>query len=156
MEKIVMAADHAGYHLKEEIKEYLKENGYEVIDVGVNSPTTSVDYPDYVIKAIKVINSGDASRGIITCGTGAGTAIAANKIDGIRAVAAYNTIGAYYAAAHNNANVLTLGERLTTPLVAREIVKTWLNTPFEGGRHERRLNVIKEIEERHDVLIKGK
>lgn len=156
MKKIVMAADHAGYNLKEEVKEYLKENGYEVIDMGVESGKTSVDYPDYVVKAAKKVLSGEAEKAIITCGTGAGTAMAANKVKGIRAVACYDVLGARYAALHNNANVLTLGERLTTPFVAKEIVKEWLNTAFEGGRHERRLHLIKEIEERHDMLIKGK
>lgn len=156
MKKIVMAADHAGYNLKEEMKEYLREAGYEVIDMGVESAKTSVDYPDYVIKAVKKIISGEAEKGIICCGTGAGTAMAANKVRGIRAVASYDVLGARYAAMHNNANVLCLGERLTTAFVAKEIVKEWLNTAFEGGRHERRINIIKEIEERQDALVRGK
>ncbi len=142
--KIVIASDHAGYFLKEKIKDFLISEGYEVLDVGTNS-AVSVDYPEYGFKAIEKILKGEAERGILICGTGIGMSIVANRFPGIRAALCHEPFSAKMARLHNNANVLVLGGRLIGDGMAVEIVKTFLSTEFEGGRHERRLNLIEEL-----------
>lgn len=142
--KIVIAADHAGYFLKEKIKDFLIKEGHEVLDVGTNS-AVSVDYPEYGYKAVEKILKGEAERGILICGTGIGMSIVANRFPGIRAALCHEPFSAKMARLHNNANVLVLGGRLIGDGMAIEIVKTFLSTEFEGGRHERRLNLIEDL-----------
>ncbi|MFN3921908.1 MAG: ribose 5-phosphate isomerase B [Caldimicrobium sp.] len=142
--KIVIGSDHAGFFLKEKIKDFLDQEGYEVIDVGTYS-TVSVDYPEYGYKAIEKILSGEAERGILICGTGIGMSIVANRFSKIRAALCHEPFSAQMARKHNDANVLVLGGRLIGDGMAIEIVKTFLNTEFEKGRHERRINLIEEF-----------
>ncbi|MDR1114387.1 MAG: ribose 5-phosphate isomerase B [Candidatus Margulisbacteria bacterium] len=142
MTKLVLAADHGGFELKEIIKNFLVElGGYAVTDLGTNS-TESVDYPEYGRKAAAAVASGQAERGIIFCGTGIGISIAANKIAGIRAANCTSEYLAEMSRRHNDANILALGGRLVEPELAKKIVKIWLDTPFDGGRHERRVKQI--------------
>jgi len=145
--KIALACDHGGYRLKEVIKSFLNELGVEYVDYGTFSEE-SVDYPDFALKAAKGIVSGEADRGIFICGTGIGISIAANKVRGIRAALCYNVYAAEMSRRHNDANVLCLGGRVLGEELAKKIVKVWLETPFDGGRHERRLRKISEIEEK--------
>ena len=139
MEKLVLASDHGGFELKEIIKNYLPALGaYEINDLGTDSPV-SVDYPEYGRQAAKAVAKGQANRGIIFCGTGIGISMAANKIKGIRAANCTSEIMAEMSRRHNDANILALGGRLLDPELAKKIVQIWLTTPFEGGRHERRV-----------------
>lgn len=142
--KIVIAADHAGFFLKEKIKDYLQKEGYEVIDVGTYS-AVSVDYPEYGFKAIEKLLRGEAERGILICGTGIGMSIIANRFPKIRAALCHEPFSAQMARRHNNANVVVLGGRLIGDGMAIEIVKTFLTTEFDGGRHERRILLIDEL-----------
>lgn len=143
MEKLVLAADHGGYELKEIIKNHLPRLGdFEINDLGTNS-LESVDYPDYGKQAAKAVAKGQANRGIIFCGTGIGMSITANKVKGIRAANCTSEIMAEMSRRHNDANMLVLGGRILEPELAKQIVKIWLETPFDGGRHEKR---IKQIE----------
>lgn len=141
---IVIASDHAGYFLKEKIKEFLQKENYQVIDVGCFSPE-SVDYPEYGAKAIEKILNKEADFGILICGTGLGMSIVANRFSGIRAALCHEPFSAKMARLHNNANVLVLGGRIIGDGIAIEIVKTFFETPFEGGRHERRINLIEKL-----------
>ncbi len=145
--RIAIASDHAGWKLKEAIKEYLVTKGFFVVDFGVNSED-SVDYPDYAEKVSLAIINGEVDRGILICGTGIGMAITSNKFPGIRASLCYDEYTAKMARLHNDANVLALGGRVLDRDRAIRIVDVWLNTEFEGGRHERRLAKIKYIEDR--------
>ncbi|MDM7202954.1 MAG: ribose 5-phosphate isomerase B, partial [Thermodesulfobacteriaceae bacterium] len=129
---------------KEKIKDFLIQEGYDVIDVGTHS-TVSVDYPEYGFKAIEKILEGEAERGILICGTGIGMSIIANRFAKIRAALCHEPFSAQMARRHNNANVLVLGGRLIGDGMAIEIVKTFLITPFEEGRHKRRINLIEEL-----------
>ncbi len=140
--KVAVASDHGGYDLKEDIKEYLNELGHQVQDFGTYEAGKSVDYPDFARPAAESVARGENDLGIIYCGSGLGVNITANKVKGIRAAQCTNTTLARLSRAHNNANVLTIGGRITTPMIAREIVKVWLSTPFEGERHERRIGKI--------------
>jgi len=149
--RIVMGADHAGYQLKERLKENLIELGHEVVDKGTNS-IESVDYPDYAAEVCTDITK-NGGFGILICGTGIGMSITANKFPGIRAALAYDLYAAQKARQHNDANVLCLGGRVLGPDLAMEIVQTFLNTSFEGGRHLRRKRKIEKIEEKN--LNKG-
>ncbi len=143
--RIALACDHGGFRLKEVIKKYLESKGIEFIDYGTFNED-SVDYPDFALKAAKGIVNGEADRGIFICGTGIGISIAANKVPGIRAALCYNLFAAEMSRRHNDANVLALGGRVIGDELAKAIVDTWLKTPFEGGRHERRIKKIEEIE----------
>ena len=143
--KIVLGSDHAGFELKEAIKQWLAPTDYQVEDVGTYSDA-SVDYPDYAEKAARIVAGGQADRGILLCGTGLGVCIAANKIRGIRAAPAWNPDIARLSRQHNDANVLCLSGRFIDAAAAREIVQTWLETPFEGGRHQRRVDKISQLE----------
>ncbi len=143
--KIALACDHGGFHLKEVIKSFLEELSIEYVDYGTYSEE-SVDYPDFAYRAAKAIMGGEADRGIFICGTGIGISIAANKVRGIRAALCYNVYAAEMSRRHNNANVLCLGGRVLGTELAKRIVKAWLETPFEGGRHKRRIDKISKIE----------
>ncbi len=138
--KIALGSDHGGYGLKEKINAYLISLGYDTEDMGTNS-RESVNYPAYAKKVCAEILVGNADFGILVCGTGLGMAICANKIKGIRAVTPENTFSAKMARAHNNANVLTLGERVLGEHLAYEIVSTFLNAKYEGGRHQERIDM---------------
>jgi ribose 5-phosphate isomerase B len=142
--KISLGSDHAGFKLKESIKNYLKEKGYEVKDFGTNSEE-SVDYPDYAKAVAKDVIKNN-SRGILICGTGIGMSIAANKIKGIRAALCRSEYDAEMSRRHNDANILTLGSRTTHTDDAKKIVDVFLNTPFEEGRHIQRIKKIHDME----------
>ncbi len=143
--RVALGADHAGVRLKDAVRSQLESKGIVVKDVGT-AGEASVDYPDYAVAVGRSVAAGDADRGILVCGTGFGMAIAANKIDGVRATAVVDVDGARLAREHNDANVLALGARVTTPDLALQIVETFLDTSFAGGRHQRRLDKIAAIE----------
>lgn len=146
--KIAIGCDHGGVELKEEIKKYLFEAGYETKDFGTNS-NESCDYPDYAILVAEAVASKEFDFGILICGTGIGIGIAANKIPGIRAALCSDTFSAHATREHNDANILTIGQRVVGPGLALDIVKTFLNTKFEGGRHQNRIDKITEIEKQY-------
>jgi ribose 5-phosphate isomerase B len=147
MLKIALGCDHAGYDLKEEIKENLIEDGYDVSDFGTYS-RESTDYPDYGIKASEAVASGECDFGIVLCGSGIGISIAANKVKGVRAALVCDAERAKLSRMHNNANVLAMGAKFTDIDTAKEIVNIFLSTPFEGQRHERRIKKITDYENR--------
>jgi ribose 5-phosphate isomerase B len=136
--KIALGCDHAGYKLKEKVKELLQSWGYQLTDFGTNS-TESVDYPDYALKVAKAVASGEVERGIVVCWTGNGVNITANKVDGVRSTIAFNPEMAQLARAHNNSNVLALSSKFLNMSYLEDILKEWLDTKFDGGRHLRRL-----------------
>ncbi|MBI3189614.1 MAG: ribose 5-phosphate isomerase B [Ignavibacteriales bacterium] len=138
---IALGADHAGFEYKEKIKELLISLGYEFIDFGTHS-TESVDYPDYAHKVASGVSSGKFTTAILVCGTGIGMAITANKHAKVRAAVIESVEAAKFTRLHNNANILCLGSRLTTWERAIEIIKTFLSTDFEGGRHQQRVEKI--------------
>lgn len=140
-----MASDHAGFELKESVKSWLEAQGHEVQDVGTFSEE-STDYPPFAAEAARMVASGGAERGVLVCGSGNGVAITANKVAGIRAINAHDVSEAEMARRHNDANVVTLAGRRLDPEVAERIVEQFLATDFEGGRHERRVEEITEIE----------
>jgi len=143
--KIALGCDHGGFELKEYLKIFLKELGYEVVDYGTHS-TEIVDYPDIVFPLAKDVAEGKFERGIICCGTGVGVSIAANKVRGIRAANCHDTFSARASREHNNTNILTLGGRVIGKGLAREIVQVWLKAEFIEGRHLRRINKISDYE----------
>lgn len=145
--KVALGCDHAGYELKGMVMEYLAREGHEVLDEGTHS-AESVDYPDFAERVALRVASGEAERGIVICATGLGVAMTANKVPGIRAAVCNDLYTARYSRLHNDANVLTFGSRVVGPGVAQEIVRIWLETPFEGGRHARRLDKLAEAERR--------
>ena len=138
---IVIASDHAGYQLKETVKAYLTNHGIAVVDKGPFNDQ-SVDYPDYAVEAARDVSEGRIEQGILICGSGIGMAITANRLPGVRAAHCLDTSTAQMARSHNNANILTLGARTTPMQKALEIVDVFLNTSFDGGRHERRIKKI--------------
>ncbi len=138
VKKIVISSDHAGYRYKRRIIEHLTKAGYQVEDLGTNS-TESVDYPDFIFPAAKAVAEGKFERGIVLGGSGNGEAMAANRIKGIRCAVCWNEKSARLASLHNNANMISLGERMISIDDVYEIIDIWLNTPFEGGRHARRI-----------------
>ena len=144
---VALGADHGGFSLKENLKTFLLKQGYKVDDCGTYSPD-SVDYPDFAYAVAKKVSEGDAWRGIIIDGAGIGSCMVANKVRGVRAAMCYDHATALNSREHNNANVLTLGAGLIFPTLARQIVLTWLNTIFAGGRHARRVDKITTIERR--------
>jgi len=141
---ILLAADHAGYGLKEELEAHLADLGYEAVDLGTDSEE-SVDYPDYAHRLAEEIAAGRAERGILCCGAGIGMSITANKVAGVRAANCTDGRMAALAREHNDANVLCLGARLLEPAEAKKIVWTFLETPFAGGRHARRVDKIERV-----------
>lgn len=144
---IVLTSDHAGYLLKEVIKKHLTEKGVEVLDVGPDEPAPC-DYPDMALKATAAILSGRCDKGVLVCGTGVGMSMAANKVPGIRAAVCSDTFSARMTRAHNDANVLCVGERVVGPGLACDLVDIFLATPFENaGNHPRRVGLIADIEQ---------
>jgi ribose 5-phosphate isomerase B len=143
--RIAVGADHAGFPLKEELKGFLETEGHQVIDVGTDS-TEPVDYPAFCAAVARSVADGRAERGIVLGGSGQGEQIVANKIDGIRASLCHDLYTARLAREHNDANVLGMGARVIAPTYAKEIVRLWLATPFEGGRHAARIEQIAMIE----------
>jgi len=143
--KIAIGSDHAGFELKEQVKKILAKLGHEVVDFGTNGKD-SVDYPDYGIKVARAVASKEVERGVAVCWTGGGMAIATNKIKGIRAGLCLNKDMAYFSRYHNDTNVLALSQKYNDPREVEELVKTWLETAFEGGRHTRRLQKIADAE----------
>ena len=138
-ESIVIGCDHAAYPLKEKIKAHLQKNGYGIEDVGTQSED-SVDYPVFAQKVAAPISSGRFKRGILLCGTGIGMSMAANKYTNVRAALCTETFSAEMSRRHNDANILVLGGRITGEALALEMVDVWLATPFEGGRHQKRID----------------
>lgn len=143
--KIAIASDHAGYRLKEALKQTLEELGMEFDDLGPYDES-SVDYPDYALKVATAVAAGTYDRGVLVCGTGLGMAISANKVHGVRAVTVHDEFSARMSRLHNDANVLTMGERVVGPGVAADVLRVWLQTQFEGGRHGRRVDKMNAID----------
>lgn len=145
--KVAIASDHRGFHLKEKVISLLKSKGHEVIDDGPPSDT-AVDYPDFAALVAKKVSSGEVERGILICGTGIGMAISANKFPGVRAAACQDEVTAELSRRHNDLNVLCLsGDMLSSRSIER-VVEVWMKTDFEGGRHQRRVEKIHELEQR--------
>ncbi|MBI5886902.1 MAG: ribose 5-phosphate isomerase B [Deltaproteobacteria bacterium] len=145
MGRLAIASDHAGRELKEDLKAYLTELGVEYVDMGVNSDA-SVDYPDYGSPVAEKVSSGEAEKGVLICGTGIGMSILANKYRGVRAALVSDVFTARLSREHNDANILVIGGRVVGKGLAREMLKIWLETRFEGGRHQKRLDKITEVE----------
>ena len=143
--RIALGADHAGYALKEDLCERLRAAGHDVTDHGTTSDQ-SVDYPDFAERVARDVAEGRADRGILVCSTGIGMSIAANKIDGVRAALVVNPEAARLTRAHNDANVMTLGAKFMVPSEADKLSRIFLETPFEGGRHERRVSKVRALE----------
>ena len=142
--KICIGSDHAGFELKERVASFLREIGFDIADVGTDSEV-SVDYPVYAFRVARAVADGDAERGILVCGSGIGMCMAANRVSGVRAVNGSEPFGARMSRRHNDSNVLCLGSRFIGRDLALEIVKVWLNEPFEGGRHKGRIDLIESI-----------
>jgi ribose 5-phosphate isomerase B len=143
--RIAIASDHAGYRYKEAIKKHLAELGHEVIDFGTDSEV-SVDYPTYVRPAARAVLAGECERVIVLGGSGNGEAMVANRLPGVRCALCWNETSARLARQHNDANGLSLGQRMISVEMALQIVDTWLQTPFEDGRHVRRIEAIDAVE----------
>lgn len=144
--KIAMACDHGGLELKETIKQHLTERGFEVEDFGTYTKD-SCDYPDYARPAAEAVASGACERGILVCTTGIGVSITANKVRGVRCALLSDPVSARLTRQHNDTNMMALGQGFVGPMLALQIVDTWLDTAFEGGRHQRRVDKISAIEE---------
>jgi len=142
---IAIACDHAGYHLKTEVVRLLGELGVQVQDLGCSNPDESVHYPVFGKKVVDSILSRPRGRGILICGTGLGMSIIANRFSGIRAALCHDVSTAVMSRRHNDANLLVLGGRMIGPQLAREIVQAWLATPFDGGRHQDRLDLLEQL-----------
>ncbi len=147
MKKIIIGSDHAGFKLKENLKPYLLKLGYKVNDAGTYS-AQRCDYPHIAYNLAKQVSSGKYERGILICNTGIGNSIVANRLPGIRAALCYNIKAAKLSRQHNHSNVLVLGAAFVSTALAKRIVRVWLMTEFTGGRHRRRLNQIRTIEEK--------
>lgn len=136
--RIAIASDHAGYRTKQRLKGLLEARGHEVVDFGTDSKAP-VDYPDFIVPAARAVAAGDCERGVVIGGSGNGEAMAANRVRGARCALCWSVESARLARAHNDANLLSLGERLLDPDTVDAVLETWLATPFEGGRHARRI-----------------
>jgi ribose 5-phosphate isomerase B len=147
MDRVIIGADHAGFSLKEIIKRYLADAGYAITDVGTDC-TDSVDYPDFGIRVAARVSNGEFDRGVLVCGSGVGMSIVANKFPHVRAVVGLDEDTVRLSRQHNDTNVLVLAGRRTDQDLAKSITRLWLNTKFEGGRHQRRLDKIGELEAR--------
>jgi ribose 5-phosphate isomerase B len=143
--RIALGCDHAGFPLKEDLRRFLQDEGHDVLDFGTDS-TAPVDYPAFCAAAARAVASGEADRGIVMGGSGQGEQMVANKVHGVRAALCHDLYLAELSRRHNDANVLGMGARVVAPTYAREIVRVWLATPFEGGRHVARLEQIGRIE----------
>jgi len=148
--KIAVGCDHAGVELKREILALLKKAGAETLDFGANDET-SVDYPDFGAKVAAAVSKGELARGVLICGTGLGMCIVANKFKGVRAALCHDVYTAEMSRRHNDANILVMGGRVIGKALAAEILDVWLKTPYEGGRHDRRLKKITDIEESNEI-----
>lgn len=144
---VALGADHGGVGLKDALKAWVTELGYQVVDCGTHS-AEAVDYPDFAYAVARLVSTGEAWRGIVVDGAGIGSAMVANKVPGVRAALCYDHATAVNSREHNDANVLTLGAGLIGANLAKQIVQVWLNTAFGGGRHQRRVDKIVEIEKR--------
>jgi ribose 5-phosphate isomerase B len=145
---VALGADHGGYALKEQLKKYLREWGYTPLDLGTDS-TEPVDYPDFAEVVANAVARGDAWRGVVVDSAGIGSAIAANKVPGVRAAQCYDRASAKNSREHNDANILSLGAKMLSDESAREILALWLETNFAAGRHQKRIDKIRAIESRH-------
>ena len=152
--RLAIGADHAGFALKEALKEALRHKGHDVVDFGASSPE-STDYPDYAASVAEAVRRGEAERGILICLTGTGMAMAANKVSGIRAALGVTPEWVRLSRAHNDANVLTLSAKFTDAATAEQLADVFLETSFEGGRHERRLAKIAALEKSGPPLKQG-
>ena len=150
MMKLILSSDHAGFHYKQALLVFLKEQGYEVTDGGPLSGD-SVDYPHFIIPAAKRVASGEFERGIVLGGSGNGEAMAANKVLGIRCAVVWNHDTARFAAQHNDANIISFGERVVSLETAKEAAMIWLTTPFEAGRHQRRIDQLATYEQTGNI-----
>lgn len=146
--KIAIGCDHGGFVLKPSVLEVLKEKNIEVIDFGTNSEE-SVDYPDFGLAVAEAVSSGACDAGILMCGTGIGIGISANKVKGIRCAHVTDVFSAKATKEHNNANIIALGGRISSPELAKEMVKVWLEATYQGGRHQNRIDKIAMIEEKY-------
>jgi ribose 5-phosphate isomerase B len=146
--RVALASDHGGFRLKKEIIVFLRQEGIAFHDLGPFSEE-AVDYPDYALMVAEVVRKGDFEQGILCCGTGIGMVIAANKIPGVRAALCHDCFSARMAREHNDANILTLGQRVIGNGLAIEIVRTWLKAEFQGGRHARRVAKITAMEQKY-------
>ena len=146
--KIALACDHGGLNLKREIINYLTQNGYEYVDFGTDS-IESCDYPDYALPAAEAVAKGECERGIVVCSTGIGVSIVANKVPGVRCAHCHDTYCAEFTRLHNDSNMLAMGEKVVGTGYALKIVEKFLTTEFEGGRHSRRVDKIKEVEKKY-------
>jgi RpiB/LacA/LacB family sugar-phosphate isomerase len=144
--RIALGSDHAGYDLKAHLASTLREWGHEVVDLGTDNATDSVDYPDFGAAVGRCVAAGDADLGVCICGSGIGIAIAANKVPGVRAATVHDVTSAHLAREHNHANVLCLGSRLTGPVVAVEALQAWLEATPGTGRHIERVEKITELD----------
>ena len=145
--KIALGSDHAGFELKEDLRDYLAELKIDALDLGTYDPQP-VDYPDVAGKVAEKVARGEVEKGLLICGAGIGMSIAANRFPGVRAALCHDHFTARASREHNNANILVLGGRLIGKALAREILKVWLETEFQGGRHQRRIDKITALEEK--------
>lgn len=143
--KIAIASDHAGFELKELIKDYIIKTNNSVVDFGTNN-SDSVDYPDFAVAASKAVSSGEVDRGILVCGSGQGMMMSANKFKNIRAALCNDLYSAKMSRLHNDSNILAIGGRIVGKDLALEIIKTWMETEFEGGRHQRRVDKLNSLQ----------
>lgn len=150
MKKISIASDHAGYDLKESVIAFLLHQGWEVDDLGPEN-SESVDYPDYGVKMAKSVSEKKVERGIVICGTGIGMSIVVNRFPEIRGTLCADVYTAKLCRQHNDSNILIMGGRVVGKGLAQEIVRTWLETPFEGGRHQRRIEKIEQIDSQSKI-----
>ena len=146
---ILIGSDHIGYSLKENLKEYLVESGYEVVDLGCKDATTPVDYPDVATELAERIAAGETDRGILICGTGIGMAITANKVPGVRAACCHDPYSAERARKSNDAQVITMGAQIVAPTLARLLIDHWLASEFTGGRSAPKVDKIKKLDDRY-------
>lgn len=146
--KIALACDHGGLNLKNAVKKYLDDNGYEYEDFGTDT-TDSCDYPDYALPAAEAVAEGKCDKGILICSTGIGVSIVANKVNGVRCAHSHDVYCAKFTRLHNDANMLAMGEKVVGTGYALQIVETFLTTQFEGGRHQRRVDKISAIEKKY-------
>lgn len=146
--KVAVASDHGGFRLKGEIIALFRESGVGYTDFGTHSEIPA-DYPELALMVAEAVREGAYERGVLCCGTGVGMAIVANKVPGIRAALCHDTFSARAAREHNNTNILTIGQRVIGPGLAREIVKVWLQAEFQGGRHARRVDGITSVEQKY-------
>jgi ribose 5-phosphate isomerase B len=149
--KIAIASDHGGFELKEVLKTFLTTLSVEVVDLGTPNEE-SVDYPDFGVPVSERVSTGEVERGILVCGTGIGMSVVANKFPRVRAALVHDLFSARFSREHNDANILVLGGRIVGKDLAKEIVRVWLNTPFAGGRHQKRLDKIAALEKRNFKL----